>query len=334
MGANRIAISTIALLGLFGARAQDAHYTQFYSNPTYMSPAFAGTAAQSRFGLQVRDQWPSIPGHFVSGNFSFDHYLSNLNSGIGVIATYDQAGSGALRYTNVALQYAYEVRLKRKVFLRPALQFGYASHAVDYTKLTFGDQLARGGTSGTYDALDRRSVGYSDMGAGMLFFTPKLWLGVAMHHLNEPNQALFFGESRLPRKFSMHGGYRFKMRSTVIKARSTHLVTAFNYRAQGKYDQLDLGAYIEKEPIFAGIWYRGIPLLKAYQPGYGNHDAVALVFGVLVGDMRIGYSYDVTISRLALNSGGAHEVSCVVEIADKRKKRNIARRRIVPCAKF
>lgn len=331
---QRIACTALLAAGTFlGALAQDAHFTQFYSAPTYLSPAFAGMATQTRFAFQVRDQWPAIPGAFVSSNFAVDHYFSNLNSGVGVIASYDQAGSGALRYTSMALQYAYEIRLKRKVFLRPAMQFGYSNNAVDFNRLVFGDQLARGNSIGTYDSFERRSIGFSDMGAGLMFFTPQLWVGMAMHHLNEPNQSLMYGESRLLRKFSMHGGYRFKLRTAVIKARATNIVTAFNYRSQGAYDQLDLGAYIEREPVFAGLWYRGLPV-KAYHPGYANNDAISAVIGFMVKDWRFGYSYDITISRLALNSGGAHEITMVYELVDKRKKKSMSRRRVVPCAKF
>ena len=42
--------------------AQDAQFSQFYSTPTYISPAFAGTGLQTRVGLAVRDQWPAFPG--------------------------------------------------------------------------------------------------------------------------------------------------------------------------------------------------------------------------------------------------------------------------------
>ncbi|MEZ4758350.1 MAG: type IX secretion system membrane protein PorP/SprF [Flavobacteriales bacterium] len=314
--------------------AQDAHFTQFYATPTYLNPAFAGTTLQTRFGAIYRDQWPSIPGSFVTYNFAFDHYLSDLNSGVGLIMMHDRAGSGALRYTSVTGQYAYEIELKRKVFIRPALQIGWVSHAVDYSRLVFGDQLVRGGDVATYENLDGRSVNYTNMGTGVLFFTPRMWLGMALDHLNEPNQSLLSGESRLPRKFSMHGGYRFNIRTAVIKDHPQSVVAAFNYRAQEKYDQLDLGAYYEREPFFAGLWYRGLPLLKAYRSGYQNNDAIAILAGVMVNDLRIGYSYDLTISRLAGYTAGSHELSLVYELADRRKKKAMSKRRVVPCAKF
>ncbi|MBL8002431.1 MAG: type IX secretion system membrane protein PorP/SprF [Flavobacteriales bacterium] len=330
--ARSIAILGSALL-LGGACAQDAQFTQFYAAPTYLSPAFAGTAAQSRLALQYRDQWPSIPGAFVTYNVAFDHYLNELNSGIGLIATHDKAGSGAMSYTSITGQYAYEIELKRKVFLRPALQFGYVNHAVDYTRLVFGDQLVRGGDIGTYEHLERRSIGYVDMGTGLLFFTPKLWLGMAYHHLNEPNQSLRMGESLVPRKFSMHGGYRFNIRTALIRKHPQAVVAAFNYRSQGRYDQLDIGAYYELEPVFAGLWYRGLPL-KSYGEGRPNNDAIALLAGVMVKDWRFGYSYDLTVSGLAGRTGGAHEVSIIYDWADRRRRKAMSKRRVVPCAKF
>jgi type IX secretion system PorP/SprF family membrane protein len=316
------------------ATAQDAQFTQFYAAPTYISPGFAGTGAQTRLGLSYRDQWPAIPGSFVTANFAMDHYLSDLNSGVGLLVTHDKAGSGALRYTSVAAQYAYEIELKRKVFIRPALQFGWVNHAVDYSRLVFGDQLARGGTIGTYENMDGTSIGYADIAGGALFFTPKLWLGVSLHHMNRPNQSLLLNESRVPSRFSMHGGYRLSIRTPVIKEHPQSIVLAFNFRSQEKYDQLDLGAYFERDPFFAGLWYRGVPLFKRYAPGYANNDALAVLVGVKVNDLRVGYSYDITISRLAGHSAGAHEITLGYEIVQAYKKRAASRRRIVPCAKF
>ena len=322
----------VCLLGR--ARAQDPQFTQFYATPTYLSPAFAGTGVQTRFALQSRDQWPSIPGAFMSYNLAIDHYLSELNSGIGLLATHDRAGSGALRSTSIGVQYAYEIQLKRKVFLRPALQFSYVDQAVDYSRLVFGDQLARGNDVSTFENFTGRNAKYTDISGGLLYFTPRTWLGMGLHHLNQPNASLLLKEAIVPMKLSIHGGRRFKMTTPVIVKHPTSIIAAFNYRMQGKYDQLDIGGYFERDPVFAGLWYRGLPVFKAYEQGYQNNDAIAVVIGTKINDWRFGYSYDITISRLAANSGGAHEITMVYELADKRKRKSMAKRRVVPCAKF
>jgi type IX secretion system PorP/SprF family membrane protein len=208
------------------------------------------------------------------------------------------------------------------------------NHAVDYSRLTFGDQLARGGSVGTYESMDGRSVSYSDAGFGVLYFTTRTWLGFAIHHLNKPNQSLLMNESTVPRKFSVHGGRRFAIRTAVIRKHKQSFVLAFNYKAQEKYDQLDLGFYYEQHPFYAGLWYRGLPVLKAYDAGHANNDAVAGIVGVIVGDWRFGYSYDLTISSLAGYSAGSHEISTVVEFADRRTRRARYKKRSIPCAKF
>ncbi len=138
----------------------------------------------------------------------------------------------------------------------------------------------------------------------------------------------------MPIKLSLHGGWRTTFRTPIIKEHPQNLVLAFNYRAQEKYDQLDVGGYFEREPFYAGLWYRGIPLMKRYAQGYSNRDALAVLVGVIINDVRIGYSYDLTISRLVGQSGGAHEITLGYEMASRSKKRSMSRRRVVPCAKF
>lgn len=47
--------------------------------------------------------------------------------------------------------------------------------------------------------------------------------------------------------------------------------------------------------------------------------------------LRFMYSYDVTISKLSMRSGGAHEISLIYEWPKKPKSR---KPRIIPCPKF
>ena len=113
-------IRFISLLGLFvslclQSKSQDQQYTQFYAAPMLLNPAFAGTSIQSRVAMNYRNQWPQLPRAFVSYNFSFDHFFADVKSGVGLNVSHDRAGTGALTYTNVSLQYAYEFNDKRKV---------------------------------------------------------------------------------------------------------------------------------------------------------------------------------------------------------------------------
>lgn len=319
-------------------KSQDQQYTQFYTAPMLLNPAFAGTSIQSRVAMNYRNQWPQLPRAFVSYNFSFDHFFADVKSGVALNVSHDRAGTGALSSTSVSLHYAYEFNLTRQVSIRPAVTIGYGSDFLDIDRLTFGDQLARQEDGVTTLDPDRARfqqspVAYPDFGTGLLIYAEKFWLGASVFHINEPVQSLTGGESVLPRRFSAHGGVRLKLSEVGAFSKRQFIVPAFNYQRQGLFDQLDLGFYYEYDPIILGLWYRGLPGLKQNANSSINQDALAVLVGYEINNMKIGYSYDLTISSLTPNSGGAHELSIIMEFASKKsKKKN--KRRVMPCAKF
>ena len=97
----------VMLVGLV-AQAQDPQFTQFYANPLYLNPAFAGTARCPRVVLNYRNQWPALTGTFVTTSASYDQHVDAILGGIGVLVTNDQAGKGTLNTTTVSGIYSYE----------------------------------------------------------------------------------------------------------------------------------------------------------------------------------------------------------------------------------
>jgi type IX secretion system PorP/SprF family membrane protein len=179
-----------------------------------------------------------------------------------------------------------------------------------------------------------RPVNYYDMGAGMLLYSPKVWLGASASHLNAPDASLTNSSTVLiPRKISVHGGYRIRLKGQSLRKLDHYMVIAANYLSQQEFDQLDLGFYYEYSPMILGMWYRGLPV-KSNTYGYMNHDALAFLVGFQAGNYKVGYSYDITVSQLGIaNSGGSHEVSLVYQWANKHNQR-AKKIRIMPCAKF
>lgn len=333
---NLLIFTGSILLTISGLHAQDPQFTQFYASPLYLNPAFAGANACSRVSTNYRNQWPSIPGAFVSYVLSFDHDIPAISSGVGALFTTDRAGTGKLRSTSLNLLYSYELRITRKWSGRVGFQAAQTIRDINFFDLTFGDQLARGGVSTSVEVPQQEKVSFLDFSSGVLFYSQKYWLGFSSHHMNQPNQSLTAEESILPVKYSVHAGAKLPIRSGSKKSASQSISPAIQYKNQSKFDQVDVGLYYAYSPMVFGVWYRGIPLIKAYQPGYANNDAVAFLVGLDVNDLRLGYSYDLTISRLLNSTGGTHEISlsyqfCNYEALQKRKKR---KRLLVPCAKF
>lgn len=312
--------------------AQDVLFTQFYATPTVLSPSFAGTSAQNRISSNYRNQWLGVSKAFVSYHAGYDRYVPEYNSGIGIRATHDRAGDGALQATNVSLQYAYEARLFGNTFFRPGLEFTWSNRNINFNDLVFGDQLIRGGAATSVEQPILDPINFFDFGVGGLIFSKKLWIGAAIHHLNQPSESLLNRYGYVPRRYTFHTGWRHRFKGGVFKKSRSAVVFAANYQVQERFDQLDFGVYLETSPITLGLWYRGLPLKNnGVNP---NNDAIAAIVGYYAGPYKIGYSYDFTISSLGiLNTAGTHEISLVYEWANKRNT-NLSKKRIIPCAKF
>ncbi|WP_080237650.1 PorP/SprF family type IX secretion system membrane protein [Spirosoma rigui] len=326
------------------AFAQDPQFTQFYAAPQYLNPAFAGSALAPRITANYRNQWPAIT-NYVTTMVGVDHYIEKINSGVGLLLMNDNQGQGNIQSTEIGLQYSYQFQVSESSFVRLGLQGSYVNRNINYFGLTFGDQYTdrgfiQGSVSGDAGLLAGSPRNkYLDFSTGGLFYSDWFWIGASAHHINRPNQDFVVSENnRLPMKGSIHAGLRIPLAGYTGLADEQDREISFSpvvmYKFQGKYDQLDLGAYLTYSPITIGAYYRGIPF-KKYNQTINNHDAVALLAGYRVDKFSIGYSYDATISTLG-NSGGSHELSLsyIFEKPEGRRSGPRKRNRTLPCPKF
>jgi len=327
----RISLISCFLIASTWLLAQEPQYSQFYVAPMYLNPAFAGNTTGVRAAAIYRNQWPSLPGTFQSFSASVDINAEDLNSGIGAFVHRDVAGSGGLSYTNVGIAYSYTIRFSRFLAFRPALSISYSQRGIDPTKLKFGDQLLSGSGLGVQTNLVAENVSYMDMSTGGVLFGDRFFVGYAAFHINRPNQSLLDDEELTSVRHSVHAGYQQPLQMDRKGEVKTSLTFAAHYKSQRQWDQLDVGAYFMYSPLLAGVWYRGIPGAKSLD-GNPNNEAFILMLGVVLDQWRFAYSYDVTVSQLWGNTGGAHEVSLIYERPRNKKKRR--RFRAVPCPTF
>ncbi len=329
----RILIKILLYLAPALSYAQDMHFTQFYASPVNLNPGFTGAQACSRIAAVHRNQWAGIGPGYSTYLMSFDHYAYKQNMGVGFLFSRDISGSGQLSRTNFHPSLAYELKLSRELILRMGFQPGIGLLSVDFSNLLFGDQIARGGNVSTIENAPG-NIMYFDMNTGVLAYAKDYWAGIAVFHLIEPEDALIssYGENVLPRKLSIHGGYKLHIIRGIKDDGEESVWFTFNYRGQTNFDQLDLGAYYTKSKLNLGLWYRGLPGVKAYQPGYNNHDAFAAIVGFKTERFNMGYSYDFTISKLTNRSAGSHEITLSAHLCDPKKVRR--KPWPVPCPKF
>lgn len=319
-----------------GLRAQHYQFSQFYSAPTYLNPAFTGANVCSRATLNYRNQWSGIPGTFTSYQASVDHELKAYHSGVGLQFFSDKAGLGSLQTTQIALLYAYEAKINNKIHCRAGLNAGTMQRKIDYSALTFGDQIVRNGAATSVEGFGDGRITYFDAGLGFLAYSRTTWLGFAANHINQANQSLLNGESILPTELKFHGGYKIVLEeseSTRTVPDQHSITIGYNYKKQKKFNQVDLGVYYQQNFLVFGCWYRGIPFFKP-EKSYQNNDAVIFLTGVSIDKYKIGYSYDFTLSSISnANTRGTHELSMSYQFC-KFKKGKTKKNDLISCPKF
>ncbi|WP_317898031.1 PorP/SprF family type IX secretion system membrane protein [Aurantibacillus circumpalustris] len=313
--------------------AQDIQFTQFYSAPMYLNPAFAGANACSKITLIYRNQWPGISSVYKSQLLSIDHGIKNSNVGIGLTFGRDEAGAGDLTTTIINPVISYQAKINKTSAIRFGLQPGFGFKKVNVNNLVFGDQIYRGGNVSTVESLGQKKS-YFDLAVGAIYINSNYWAGISANHLTVPNESFYNNPfNKLPIKYSVHAGAKFDLSKDEKERRDKKYISpAINYRAEGKYDQIDIGFYFSKHIFTTGLWYRGIPGLKSYKKGYANNDAIAIILGIQTERISIGYSYDLTISNLSTVSKGAHEITMSFQLCNPKKRKT--KLVLISCPKF
>ena len=310
------------------ASGQDPIFTQFYANPLFLAPSFAGATQADRVAAVYRNQWVSLPGAFVTYSFSYDHFFESFNSGLGILFMRDAAGTGNLALTNAGIQYSYDIRINNTWHFRPGIYGNYTQMGIDYYRLLWNDQITSSGTGGSSIQPPGVSVkGDIDVSTSGLFYSDLYWIGMGVEHLLRPNYGLWNNDLLWPMKFTLFGGLKIIKSGKNYSAIDQSLSLAFLFKHQDVFNQLDIGVYWYQEPLMFGIWYRGIPFIGNDPRG----DAMAFLVGYKTEGIRIGYSYDFTISKLVSSTGGSHEISFIYEFSTSRVKK---KKRMVPCPEF
>lgn len=318
-------ILTYLLLLLLGVRAnaQDPQFSQFYANPMYVNPAFAGSSNVGRLVLNTRNQWPSVSGSFTTVNASYDEHFEAINGGIGIQAHYDEQGTGTLRTVGANLAYSYQIPVSRKFTIRLALQAGFMQKSVDFTKFLWRSQLDINGYNGTGgEPLVGNGINnITNFAAGFLGYSKNFYFGFSTHNIFEPDQSFDLSSTTkatalIHRRYTAHVGFVYPITESRIKSRSSYLYPNIIYLQQGvgglKTSQLNVGMYISKGALVGGLYVR--------QTAANNESIIAIV-GIRTEKVKIGFSYDGTTSTLAAGAPSSYEVSLAFELRKKVRRK-------------
>ena len=332
---RKLVVLSVAFFVCVSLQAQDPHFSQFFASPLTLNPAFTGKFdGQFRLAANHRDQWPSIPKAYVTTSASVDFSILKNKVpegdvfGIGFSGLSDQSADAALKLNYGSASLSYHKALDEDGYntIGAGFQATYSSAILDFSKLTFEDQLTQNGFTGTTsETLSNGSnQNYMDVNAGILFSgssdgTNNYYLGASVYHINRPNLSFIDKVWNLSPRFTAHGGGSFPISEMLS------INTSAIYQLQNKASEALIGAALSANvnndaqnptSVYVGSWIR-------------FKDAIIPYIGLEIGGLRFGASYDINTSNLkaATASRGGSEFSLIYI-------KKAAQTKGIPCPKF
>jgi type IX secretion system PorP/SprF family membrane protein len=296
-------------------KAQDPFFSQFFMNPVYMNPSYAGTMKVPRAGVQYRNQWPSMGSAYATYFASFDTYLPRITSGIGALLYNDVQGDGLYTETSFKFIYSKEIRLSKEWNMYGSISAGGQLNALNTARLVFPDGLdpIYGQHQPSAELLpDNNNRFFPDFDAGILLFNSKYFFGISADHLSEPDQSIYSAYSnRLPRKFTAH----FEVNVPYYERGHWRKLCTFNpnfiVQSQGNEHNITYGVYANRKGFSVGLWNR-LTTQKSSD---------MIVMGGFMGkQLKTAITYDVNFKGVGLRSHGSIEVSVSFLLKDPGQK--------------
>lgn len=295
-------------------KAQDVEMSQYFCAPLHLNPALAGVSFGPRVTANYRNQWSGMGDGFNGGYTTymagFDMHILPMRGGVGVLFTGDQIMNNLYSNYKVTAMYSQQFKINRKMAIKIGISGSYHYTRLRWNDLLWSDMINP--FTGFFNNIDipnptnepapgRLETHRGDMGAGMLFFTEKVYVGFAVNNLLLRNESFFDNERAVvPPRFTVHLGSNLPLKHRKSTHYNIWLSPNVLLANQGR-------AFQAQGTLLTGIsfMYFGVGARYALY----NADAVIGYLGVKKGKFRVGYSYDYTLGRLMNRTGGSHEIS-------------------------
>ena len=311
-----ILLFVATMIGFFANAQQDAQYTNFMYNQLVINPAVAGSEQVLSSAFFYRKQWvnfsdnPVVP---VTQSFSSHMQIPNKNIGAGISVINDKLGFQRNLDVRVAGSYfidfrdvSFSGRTEKKLFM--GMQFGFRQFGIDVSSLDPHEQ-----NDVVIPALNENSVA-PEIGVGFLYKVDGLYAGVSVPHLIQ-SKVKFTDfkniEARQVRHYYVMTGYEYRLNSEFDL--KPNLLMKYALNAPLEFDVNVLVEY--QKMVWTGLSMR-------------TRDAMAFLIGVNAGELspsfneqiKVGYSFDWTISGIPNYNSGTHEVFLIynIDLAEKK----------------
>lgn len=262
--------------------------SQYMFNGLVINPAYAGSKDYMSAALMVRKQWSGFKGAPLTQNASIHGPLRKKKIGLGLMISNDKIG--ITNQTDVYASYAYHLPTGRGKFSL-GLQGGFSYFKSNFSELTVWD------TDDPIYSTNSLTNLQPNFGFGSYYYSEKFYAGLSIPQLisYDSIQTINFFKDNIhhqSRHYYLNAGIIFDRNKDFI-IRPSFLVK-YVLNAPLQYD-------VNLNILISNIFWIGA--------SYRSGDAVVAIFEYQVNrKLRIGYSYDVTLSQLKNYSSGSHEI--------------------------
>ena len=268
---------------------QEPQFTQYMYNLMSVNPGYTGVNKTLDATLQSRLQWVGLSGAPQSHSLSVSSPFYNDKMGLGLSIISDKYGP--INNTYITANYAYKLKLNKKLTLSMGLKAGIYNYYASLTDL-------EASKDGTDPIFQQNLVKYlqPNVGVGVYLYHKDYYAGISIPKLVQSDLNSDAASQNtladLRRHFYITGGYTY----TIDK--------------EWKIKGLLLEKIVTGAPISSEITVQGV-YLNDYQGGitYRFGDAIAILLNAQVmPELMVGYSYDINISNLSGYNAGSHEI--------------------------
>lgn len=276
---------------------QDYQFTQYMSNFTYLNPAYVGTKDFASATGLFRRQWVKFNGAPSTAAVMVESPLSSKNMGVGGLISFDEIGVS--RQLNFSLDYSYQLKFEKSK-LSLGLNAGFMQYSARLSELTVWDE------QDAVFANDYNGKLIPQFGFGTYYYSDKYFVGVSIPRITNVNtdQRFNINLNNAPsfnRHYYLMGGYNFSIADDMILKSST--LIKYTGGAPLQIELSAIGFY--KELYGLGVSYR-------------TDDCISPILQYKIKDFgMVGYSYDVTISKMRGYSSGSHEIMLTYQFKQK-----------------
>ncbi|MGL2966913.1 PorP/SprF family type IX secretion system membrane protein [Flavobacterium sp. XGLA_31] len=282
---------------------QDPQFTHYMYNMSVINPAYAtDNPGVLNLGGIYRAQWVGIKGAPTTQSF-FAHKPLSKKVEMGVSVVHDEIGD-VVKESNVFADFAYVLDVGEETKLSFGVKGGVTLFSTDFNGFVYTDSAV--------DPAFQNNISktFPNVGAGTYLFGSNYYFGfsapnlLTTKHLENQNGVKTTGVEAI--HYFMTGGYVF----------------TFNNNDNFKVKPAFMAKGVEGAPISLDLT-TNILINNKFEAGVGYrlHDSVSgLASFYVTPTLRIGYSYDYTLTNLRNFNTGSHEVFVLFDLGSSRDK--------------